>query len=463
MSPMPFTVFPGRQRLNDELHARPPIRVDGPTRVSYLAFLTAPRGDDGARDTVQGAAPEGADSAPDGPHRRHLAGLFEAMALPLVPGPDARHLIIDTPAFRLKWEQHGEFCTYTFFQPVTGPAPVLDLARALSPDAAAPTALAGVPADWLAGIPGELLVATHLDVIPGTEAQVQRQLAELGDPREHWVASSLAGEAAWVFTDFRLHDGFSRITLVDGGLGRMRGGRTVQRLLEIETYRITALLAFPVAKEVSRLLGRCETHLAALIARMSQARTPEDERAILGDLTQLAAEVEHSVARTTYRFGASAAYYRLVQQRIRDLKERYLAGYPSIQGFMARRLAPALDTCAAVSRRQSDLSARIARTSALLRTRVDIELERQNQAVLLRMDQRAHLQLRLQETVEGLSVVVLTYYGSQLVNYLSKGLKPLIGWSSDTVTAISIPVIAALVAWGTHRMRRKLAAHEPRS
>jgi uncharacterized membrane-anchored protein len=127
---------------------------------------------------------------------------------------------------------------------------------------------------------------------------------------------------------------------------------------------------------------------------------------------------------------------------------------------MERRLAPALNTCAAISRRQEDLSARIARTSQLLRTRVDIELERQNQEVLAQMNRRAKLQLRLQETVEGLSVVVLTYYGSQLVQYLAKGTKDLHHLNTDVITAISIPVIAGLVAWGTRLMRKKLAAEE---
>ena len=117
------------------------------------------------------------------------------------------------------------------------------------------------------------------------------------------------------------------------------------------------------------------------------------------------------MTRTAYRFGAAAAYYRLVQQRVEDLREQRLAGFPPIREFMERRLAPAMATCQSVAARQTDLSTRIARRSALLRTRVDIELERQNQELLVQMNRRAKLQLRLQETVEGLSVVAITYYG----------------------------------------------------
>lgn len=422
---MNFQQHPLRQRLNDEVHARPPVPLEAPTVVSFLAFLH--------------------DGGQPGDDRDHLQVLRERLDLPEESGPDAPHLVIDGGAFQLKWERHGEFSTYIFFK---------RLPEGTEVDG---TALSAVPADWMQAIPGQLIAATHLKYLPAA-VDPERLLQNLAAPGEVVVASRIAGGAAWVFTDFRLRDGFSRFTVVDQGLDRLRAGRTVQRLLEVETYRLMALVAFPVAKSVGQLLNRAENELAALIDRMGSATSPEDERAVLADLTQLAAEVEHSVASTNFRFGAAAAYYRLVQQRVSELKESVISGYPTIKGFMERRLAPALNTCAAIARRQEDLSARIARTSQLLRTRVDIELERQNQEILSQLNRRAKLQLRLQETVEGLSVVVLTYYGSQLVQYLAKGTKELHHFSPDVVTAVSIPVIAGLVAWGTHCMRKKLAA-----
>jgi len=185
--------------------------------------------------------------------------------------------------------------------------------------------------------------------------------------------------------------------------------------------------------------------------QINQASSAEDERQALGALSGLASEVEHSVARTTFRFGASKAYHGLVMQRIEELRESRISGLPTFHEFMQRRLLPGMNTCEAISRRQEELSARVARNSQLLRTRVDIELERQNQELLAQMNQRAKLQLRLQQTVKGLSVVVLTYYGSQLVQYLAKGTKDLHHLSSDVITAVSIPVIALVVAWGTRR------------
>lgn len=425
---MNFRQYPQRLRLNDEVHARPPVPVEAPTLVSFLAFLH--------------------DSARPDADRAHLGRLYERLGRPVEPSAEATHLIIDGKGFLLKWERHGEFSTYSLFRT---PA---------RPPGTGEHALDAVPADWLEAIPGELIAATHLEMAAAAEVDPMALLATLSAPGEVVVASRIAGGAAWVFTDFRIHEGFSRFIVVNDSLDRLRAGRTVQRLLELETYRIMALLAFPVARTVGQLLNRAESDLAVLIDRMAGAGSPEDERAVLADLTRLAAEVEHSVASTNYRFGAGAAYYRLVQQRVAELKESHLVGLPTIRGFMERRLAPAMNTCAAIARRQEDLSARIARTSQLLRTRVDIELERQNQEVLAQMNRRAKLQLRLQETVEGLSVVVLTYYGSQLVQYLAKGSKELHHASPDVITAVSIPVIAAAVAWATHRMRKSLAAEE---
>jgi uncharacterized membrane-anchored protein len=423
-----FTQHPLRQRLNDEVHTRPPIPLEAPALVSYLAFT---------RDSENPVS-----------ERPHIGLLYERIGLPVEPSAEAAHLIIDAGSFQLKWELHGEFSTYTFFtQPKLPPH-------------SGETALDAVPADWLQGIPGQIIAASHVELLAAGSIAPEEMIAQRTGKADTNIISLIAGQAAWMFTDFRIHKGFSHFTILDESMGTLRTGRIIQRLLEIETYRVMALLAFPIAKSVGRLLNRAEADLAMLIDRMVSASCPQDERAVLADLTKLAAEVEHSVASTNFRFGASAAYYRLVQQRIIDLKETRVSGYPTIKGFMERRLAPALNTCAAISRRQEDLSARIARTSQLLRTRVDIELERQNQEVLSQMNRRAKLQLRLQETVEGLSVVVLTYYGSQLVQYLAKGTKDLHHLNTDVITAISIPVIAGLVAWGTRVMRKKLAAEE---
>jgi len=420
---------PLRQQLNNEFHARPPLPVSGPILVTHLVFKKS-------ESTAEA-------------ERENLTRLCQGQACNSIERSDA-HLTVDAGTFRLRWELHTEFSSYTFFRSLVAGEP-------LDPDS---TAFDAVHPELLAAIPGKLMVATHVELRSASEMKPESVLADLSPGGRQMVASQVADGGAWIFTDFKIDNGFSRFLVIDAALTRRQAGRTIQRLVEIETYRIMALLGLPVAKEVGRGLHAAEKRLAEMMDHIGQANSPDDERNVLANLTRLAAEVEHGVARSTFRFGASNAYHRLVMQRIEELRETRIRGLPTFEEFMQRRLQPAMSTCVAMSRRLEDLSGRVARNSQLLRTRVDVELERQNQEQLSQMNRRARLQLRLQETVEGLSVVVLTYYGSQLVQYLAKGTKELHHLNTDVITAISIPVIAGIVAWATHRMRRKLSAEE---
>jgi uncharacterized membrane-anchored protein len=423
-----FEQHPLRSALSDEVHARPPVPLDTPEFVTYLAFLHH-----------EGSAGREAD---------HLAALAGQLGQP-APSINSGHVLLEAEGFRLKWERHNEFSSYCFF-------------RRIEPgDSPDDYALLHVPAAWRKAIPGLLIAATHIELRSVGEVPLESVLHQQSRHGQALVASSVSDGAGWVLTDFHLHDGFSHFLLLDNGFTPRQAGRIAQRLVEIETYRVMALLAFPVAKDTGRLVSRAEDELADLMDGMGQSRNAEDDRAVLARLSRLAAEVERSVARTTFRFGAAGAYYRLVRQRIDDLREQRLPGFSPIGEFMDRRLVPAIDTCTSIARRQDDLSGRIARNSQLLRTRVDIEIERQNQELLAQMNRRAKIQLHLQETVEGLSVVAITYYASQLVNYVSKGAKHLIEpLTPEVLTAVSIPVIAGIVYMGLRRMRKLLGAEE---
>lgn len=425
---LPIAPHPLRDALNAEMHARPPQPLRGEAWVTHIALLH-----------------EGASVADEEAHLHALCDSLGAGVCPLVEGD---HWMLEAGPLRLKWERHNEFSTYTFY-------------RDRQPDEQAANAVDAFPADWVAGVPGKLLVAAQIEFVDVARCDPGAELAGRGEGETPVVAVDLAGGLARVVSDFRVHDGYTRFRLISRGMSPRQAGRNVQRLLEIETYRLMALLAFPLAKSVWRRLGEAEGELADLMKALGEAGGPEDERALLGRLTRLAAEIETSITDCTFRFGAAEAYYQLVRQRIDDLRETRIDGFPPISEFVVRRLSPAMDTCQSVARRQNELSTRIARKSALLRTRVDIELERQNQQLLEQMNRRSHLQLRLQETVEGLSVVAITYYASQLVHYLAKGAKSLVGGPPpEVVAALSIPVIATAVALGIRRMRKALAAEE---
>ena len=420
---------PLREQLNDEFHSRAPIPLTCPMLVSHLAFH---------HDSVFSAEEE----------RENVLRLCQTSACTFIENSPT-HLVFDAGGFMMRWELHTEYSSYTFLRPLREGEP-------LQPDE---TAMDAVFPDWVSSIPGRLIVATHVELRSAADASPESVLATLSPTNgRQMVVSRVANGAAWVFTDFMFDNGFSRFLLIDESMVGRQPGRAVQRLFEIETYRMLALLGLPVATEVGRWLSGAERRLAELMDHIGQANSPEDERSVLADLSKMAAEVEHSVARTTFRFGASSAYNALVVQRIHELREIRVPGYQKLSEFMQRRFMPAMNTCAAMARRQEELSGRVARNSQLLRTRVDIELERQNQELLAQMNNRAKVQLRLQETVEGLSIAAITYYGSQLVQYLAKGGKYLFpAISPEIATAVSIPLIAVCALFGIKRMRKTLA------
>ena len=427
---MAFEEHPLRDRLQREFHARPPIPLAGPVLVSHLAFLH--------------------DAAAAHNEREHLSELCSNGVCHVVESSES-HLVLDNAAFRVRWELHTEFSSYTFFRPLT----------ATGEPFGKDCALDGVSPEWLAAIPGQMITGTHIEVQPASAlAPLDTIIQQMPDGRQI-VVSQIADGAGTIISDLHYVEGFTRFLLIDDGLSPRQGGRYVQRIWEIETYRMLALIGLPVAKEIGRWLRDAETGLAELMDQIGSAKGADDERAVLNQLSLLAAEVEHSVARTAFRFGATRAYHGLVMQRIEEMRETRLRGHPTLRDFMERRLHPPMNTCLAMARRQEELSGRVARNSQLLRTRVDIELERQNQELLHQMNRRAKLQLRLQETVEGLSIVAITYYASQIVHYLAKAASKFVpALSPELATGLSIPLIAGVVALGLRRMRKQLAAEE---
>jgi uncharacterized membrane-anchored protein len=420
-----------RMALVNEVHARPFLGLSPPERASHLA-MTSGEG---------GAAAD----------RAHLVALCDRYGAPHPPA-GANHHVARLDGVTLRWERHGEFCTWTFLRAGGFDEPF------------AGTAIEAVPGDWVRAIPGQRLVATHVAVFDrATPAPGPERLATWLHA-DFLAGSVAAGGGAAVWTDFRVHaDGYGRIVVHDRGLAPRQGGRMVQRLLEIETYRMMALLALPLAREISPRIGRADQDLLRVMDTMGAAGDLAGQRRLLDRLTELSAGIERDTAASDYRFGAARAYGELVDRRIAELREQRIEGLQTYREFMDRRFVPALRTCETTAARLAQMSRRLTRAGALLRTRVEIAVEAQNQEVLASMDRRARQQLRLQETVEGLSVAAITYY---LVGLASHGWRALeaagLKIDRDIATGVAIPV-AAMVVWaGLRRLRRSLARDEGR-
>jgi uncharacterized membrane-anchored protein len=417
---------PQRLALHNEIHARPPEAMNAPLAISHIVML----GDAGERDAS----------------RAHVAALLRDRHLPL-PDAQSNHIRIDLGPFRIRWELHTEFGTWTFPRPIEATG---------FGEREPSTAIESVPRAWLEGLPGQCLANLHLWVLP-TQAFGSTSLIKHVLNEDTLVASTVADGHGEVYTDFAIHaDGFSRMVLLAGSLAPRRLGRLVQRLLEIDTYRMAALLGLPAARDAAAVLADAERELAELAGAIRVAGRLE-EPALLDRLTKLAGQVESQYAGTHSRFSASSAYFELVDRRIADIAESRLAGLQTIGEFMERRLSPARATCEWTTRRQDALSQRVSRISNLLRTRVEIEQQQSSQALLATMNTRQGLQLKLQATVEGLSVAAITYYIAGLVSYLAKAAQALgWPWSAEATAAVAIPVVALAVWWSLRRLHSKV-------
>jgi uncharacterized membrane-anchored protein len=421
--------------LAAEVHSRPSLRLNGPEALTHLAVYTGP------------------DPAQGGLQHELLAELCLHFG---VAGPhlDARYFFHDFGAFRLQWEAHTEFATYTFAEQ-RADVPTLERAFDQVP-------LRHIPEKWLHRLEGTVMAATHVVLLTFEST--------LADMRLAFGANLLVGtdsqNFAKVWTDFAIApDGFGRVVVQDLGMQYQQAGRLVQRVLEIETYRMMALLGLPHAQQAGPVLSAIETELARLSAGMQDesealaADGPDHERELLHKITGLAARMEKLALENSYRFAASKAYYRLVMARIDELRETRIPGVPTIQEFMDRRLAPAMNTCESMVRRQEALAERIGRTNDLLRTRVGIVQERQNRRILESLNTRAAQQLRLQQAVEGLSVVAISYYSIGLVSYAGKALKSAgVPLNPDILTGAMIPVLVVAVWVGLRRMHHKVSS-----
>lgn len=421
-----------RYDLSNEVHARPPEPLTAPVKLSCIAMTTDWPYRDEDRDVV-------------------IALTKQYGATP--PAPGAKHFSVDLKEFRLIWERHTEFTRYTFITPCGETEPFAD------------PAIDAAPAAWIEKLPGKLIAAAHAALI--TEDYNIDDVAVASD--RHFsgntvIGSKITGGAAIALTDFRIHaDGFGRFLVYNRSMTPWHAGRIVQRLLEIETYRIMALLSLPVAQSLSPMLSTWEAELSEITKSMTQTNDAEEPE-LLDRLTHLQAAIEKNYTDTQFRFNAGAAYYALVQRRNDELREDRIVGMQTFSEFTERRLAPAMNTCQAASTRLEALSERVDRAAQLLSTRVDMSLEKQNQAVLESMNRRAELQLRLQQTVEGLSIAAITYYIVGVIGYFAGGLERLgLAVDAKLVMGLSAPIVLGLSALGVWRARKMLDAHRPQS
>jgi uncharacterized membrane-anchored protein len=419
-------LHPLRAELYNELHSRPFHVLPCPAQVTHIALITTPE--------------QRANQF------RHWQDLHIMLGQP-EPREDVSCYEATFGSLRIRREMHMEFASYTFINLGIGDdhQPFQD------------TGISSLPKGWLEKLTGTVVAAFHIDLQQASNGP-ETDLAQI----RHWFEGErLVGSSPWegkarVWGTFRLHsDGFGRFMVLNRDMSDSQLGRLTQRLMEIETYRLMSLLSLPLAREMTPSLNDMDQQLAVITQSLADNQGI-DEREVLADLTNIAARIEAFRAHATFRFSATRAYHQLVLTRLEELREDELSGHLTITEFMTRRLTPAVETCESVKERLEDLSRRVDRASDMVRTRVELAIQSQNQQLLSSMDRRSKIQLMMQHTVEGFSVVVISYYLLALLKLALESADDA-GFDVNTsmVLGIAIPVVLGLVFIGVRMIHHR--------
>lgn len=407
---------PLRYALSHELHARPYPAISSPARGAYIAI----------KQTSNAA---GRDRSVE---REHLIALLDRFGADH-PQPDATHYSGSLGRYTLRWERHTEFVTYTLLKTNVSDTPF---------DA---SILKEFPSDWLSQAPGKCITSALFRIEENNDDKKVLEKSAQWFVSESLAISQVLDKQLTIAGDFRIDSsGHLRFAVfAKPGAGDRRIGRLVQHLCEIETYKSMSMLGFSRSRALSHDMSGLDKTLNTVASDIRGSTKPEE---MLSTILDVSADIENLLAQTSFRFGATVAYESIVFQRIEALREERFEGMQTFGEFMTRRFDPAMRTVNSTKDRLEKMAQRAQRASDLLRTRVDVERSAQNQALLESMDRRSSLQLRLQRTVEGLSVVAISYYTVNLALYLLSPLQSHLEVSKSTIAAVVTP-IAVIFVW----------------
>jgi uncharacterized membrane-anchored protein len=405
---------PWRQTIANEVHARPVELVPAAGRVHRVGMLL--------------------------PHQHDaLKAAQEAFtnwcARTGIPLPGGRQHTYEAQGYRVTWELHTEFVTLTW----------------MSPRMEGETWPAGIGLEVLSDY--ALMVATRIDLLP--VAEIPQHLIPTFNIASLCV-SNIEGGKGQIATDLVPDkDGFTRIEFATGSIIDVRRGVVVRRMLEIETYRVFALLGLPLARELSGQLTSAESELSRQLEVMGAVDTVEEAHASLDTLHSLSVKTGQLAEKTGYRFAASFAYGDVLDLRLERLAEQSVGYASTLQRYLDNRIAPALATCRAFEKRQAALASKLDRAIGLLNTRIGLDMQMQNRALLGRLTETAQSQFRLQSTVEGLSTIAISYYALGILSYILTGAGEVAHFSKALTVALAAPVVVLLVWLGLRWVQRR--------
>ena len=497
---------PKRFEAASILHARPWNRLEVPSLVSAITCTHK------TVELVDGvecplAHPRGATRNPAVAYDAdydHLAKLCEHFGAAIPPRGVSFHSCHLTPHLTLRWERHTEAQTYQLTRE-GGADGGLGPETLDAPFDARNVAVSFVPGEWVATIPGRVICATHLvvtdDVMDhGAESAKRARSTSVLNPNSSSSAAEDDAEAHEAsgaiiedlrrlfgssehdvitgcelekgrfrcFSDWRSHgDGFNRVVIRHQkddarAFVRTSAGKAAQRMVELDKYRMLALMAMPFAQGIARRVDALNDELKDVAEKVDviESMDEDDKRNLLTRLTRLAVAGQRLSAIAHDRFNASNAYASIVEDRLEYMRAGRITGVPSMNTFLDAAMKPALRTFNATQRRLDKVAMSSQLTAEIIRTRLTLEQHAQSNENLRELKKTSSTQLMMQHNVEGLSAVAITYYSLGVLGYLLKA-------ASATPYAPPVPTELALggaipIIWGAvtvaiSRMKRAAA------
>ena len=430
--------------FKDELHARPYIKLSNNLRVFHFAYLI--KENDDKKSWI------------------YLDKFLGKINFQNLPKEASKYWVAEGRDLIIRYECHTEFISLTLIYPNK-----IENKNRNKPKLFDENFLRLLPTDFLKKFPGEHFLSSWIEMVPSKHIFKPIDI-ERFFYHDNFAGSNVAEDGANVFMSFKsdrtnfLGSGFRRVFIQNKNLRTRRTGRLLQRLVELETYQVLSLLGLPQVRQESLNLINLEKQITEITKSVSRTTkknldkksiTYPDYQKDLNELSYVVAKIEEIDSSTNYRLSATAAYYKLVEQRITDLREDRLESFQTNNEFLSRRLQPAIRTSEAFSRRLESLATRAQRADNLVRTQIEMGVQIQNKDLLESMELRARAQLRLQETVESLSIVAITYY---IVGLLSTLVDPIsfdnFLISKAVFLALCVPIILVLI-WFIAKMVRK--------
>ncbi len=430
--------------FKDELHARPYIKLSNNLRTFHFAYLLKEN-----------------DEKKSWAYLDKFLGKIDFQKL---PKEVSKYWVAEGKDLIIRYECHTEFISLTLIYPNK-----IEYDNKNKPKLFDENFLRLLPIEFLKNFPGEHFLSSWIEMLPSKQHFKPIDIEKFFY-HDNFAGSNVAENGANVFMSFKsdrtnfLGSGFRRVFIQNKNLRTRRTGRLLQRIVELETYQVLSLLGLPQVRSETKNLSILEKQITEITKSVSKTTKKNlDKKSIrypdyqkdLNELSYVVAKIEEIASSTNYRLSATSAYYKLVEQRIQDLRESRLESFQTNNEFLSRRLQPAIRTSEAFSSRLESLATRAQRADNLVRTQIEMGVQIQNKELLESMELRARAQLRLQETVESLSIVAITYY---IVGLLSTLIDPMnfdsIFLSKDLFLSLSVPIILILI-WYVAKIVRK--------